>query len=210
MNGKPLIAYTIEEALKSKYINRVIVSTDDINIADVSGKFGAEIPFLRPTELSSDYSPTIDAVIYTIQRLQDTENYFPDYICLLQCTTPMKTAEHIDGAIEKLLRSDTDGIVSVCEVVEHPYWMQVFKGDKLEYFIRQEKKMLRRQELPPIYRFNGAIWVVKTAKLLQERKMVLDNETGYVMSIEDSIDIDTEDDFKLAEKCMKKRLDTTD
>lgn len=207
MNDKPLIAYTIEEALKSKYINRVLVSTDDVEIADVSSKFGAEIPFLRPSELSSDISPTIDAVIYTIQRLQETENYIPDYVCLLQCTAPLKTVEHIDGAIEKLLNYEADGIVSVCEVEEHPYWMQVFHGEKLEYFVKQEKKIVRRQDLPQIYRFNGAIWIVRTSSLLKERKLIVENETGYVMSIEDSVDIDTEDEFRFAEKRMELRAE---
>jgi len=145
LNGKPLIAYTIEEALKSKYISRVVISTDDEAISEVGKKYGAEVPFLRPEELSTDYSPSIDAVIYTINKLKDMHGYFPDYVCLLQCTTPLKTVYHIDGAIEKLVRSGFDGIVSVCESQAHPYWMQVFNGDRLEYFMHQENKILRRQ-----------------------------------------------------------------
>ncbi len=210
LNGKPLIAYTIEEALKSKSINRIIVSTDDTVIAEVSRKYGAEVPFLRPDELSSDYSPTIDTVIYTIDRLRQTEDYFPDYVCLLQCTTPLKTAVHIDEAVEKLLLSGMDGIVSVCETETHPYWMQVFHGDKLEYYVNQDKKISRRQDLPAVYKFNGAIWVAKTSKILEEHNLIQKNQTGYIMKVEDSIDIDTEMDFQYAEMLIRERENRLD
>lgn len=203
--GKPLIAYTIEEALKSKNIRRVIVSTDDHEIAELSIKYGAEVPYLRPAELASDYSPTIDTVIYAINKMKEVENYIPDYVCLLQCTTPLKTAVHIDGAIEKLIDSGMDGIVSVCESEAHPYWMQVFNGEKLEPFIGQDIKILRRQDLPEVYKFNGAIWVVKTQNLLEEKSLIVKNQTGYIMNIEDSVDIDTEADFKYAEMLIKVR-----
>lgn len=205
LNGKPLIAYTIEEALKSKYISRVVISTDDEVISEVGRRFGAEVPFLRPEELSTDYSPTIDAVIYTINRLKDMQDYIPDYVCLLQCTTPLKTILHIDGAIEKLIQSEFDGIVSVCESQAHPYWMQVFDGDRLECFMHQENKILRRQDLPPVYKLNGAIWVVRTTSLLEERSLIVKNQTGYIMDLKDSIDIDTELDFKYAEMLIKER-----
>lgn len=205
LNGKPLIAYTIEEALKSKHISRIIVSTDDEAISEVGRRFGAEVPFLRPEELSTDHSPSIDAVIYTINRLKNMQDYMPDYVCLLQCTTPLKTVLHIDGAIEKLVRSEFDGIVSVCESQAHPYWMQVFQGDRLEYYVPQVDKILRRQELPPVYRFNGAIWVIRTVTLLEERSLIVKNQTGYIMDLRDSVDIDTELDFKYAEMLIKER-----
>lgn len=206
LSGKPLIAYTIEEAKKSRYINRIIVSTEDLEIADISKKYGAEVPFLRPLEFASDFSPSIDAVIYTVNRLKAQEGYYPDLVCLLQCTTPFKRVKDIDGTIGKLLETGMDGAVSVCEAESHPYWMHKFNGDKLEMFIQQEQNKLRRQDLPKVYRLNGAIWVVKTSRLLEERKMVLNNESGYIMEVEDSIDIDTELDFKFAELLMKERL----
>jgi CMP-N,N'-diacetyllegionaminic acid synthase len=205
LNGKPLIAYTIEEALKSNYISRIVISTDDEAISEVGKKYGAEVPFLRPDELSTDYSPTIDAVIYTVNRLKDMQGYIPDYVCLLQCTTPLKTVHHIDEAIKKLVRSGFDGIVSVCESQAHPYWMQVFNGERLECFMHQENKILRRQDLPPVYRLNGAIWVVRTTSLLEERSLIVKNQTGYIMDLKDSVDIDTELDFKYAEMLIKER-----
>ena len=113
--------------------------------------------------------------------------------------------EHIDGAIKKLLDTGMDGIVSLCEAEVHPYWTQIFKGDKLEYFIKQEKKILRRQDLPSVYTFNGAIWVTRTTKILEENSLTVENETGYVMDAEDSVDIDTLEDFEYAEILIKKR-----
>ncbi len=203
--GKPLIAHTIAEAGKSRYLNRVLVSTDDPEIAGVSEVYGAEVPFLRPAALASDTSPSIDAILYTVQRLKESEGYSPDYVCLLQCTAPMKTARHIDEAIERLIATKMDGIVSVCEAEVHPCWTQVFKGDKLESFIKQEGLVLRRQDLPEVYRFNGAIWVVRTTSLLQEKSMIVKNETGYIMSVDDSVDIDTERDFRYAEMLIRER-----
>lgn len=205
INGKPLIAYTIEAAKKSCYINRVIVSTDDKEIAQIGKGYGAEVPFLRPLELASDTSPSIDTVIHAIEWMKENENYRPDYICLLQCTTPLKTEEHIDGAVQKLIDTGMDGVVSVCEVESHPYWMRVFNGNSLECFIKQESLTLRRQDLPKVYEFNGAIWVLKTSAVLKEKSMIVENQTGYIMSIEDSIDIDTELDFKYAEMLIKER-----
>lgn len=205
LNGKPLIAHTINEAFNSKQINRIIVSTDDDSIAEVSKKYGAEVPFLRPETLSSDNSPTVDTVLYTVKKLEESDGYIPDLICLLQCTTPLKTAEHIDGAIDKLILTGMDGIVSICETEAHPYWMQVFSGDKLQYFMPQEKRITRRQDLPVVYKFNGAIWVVKTKVLLEEKSLIVRNQTGFVMKPEDSVDIDNELDFKFAELLIKER-----
>ena len=106
--GKPLISYTIEAAKRSKYIDRVIVSTDDIEIETVSKNYGAEVPFLRPNELAGDNSPTIDCVIDVIERLKIDEGYFPDYIALLQCTSPLRDENHINEAVEQLMNSKMD------------------------------------------------------------------------------------------------------
>lgn len=205
LNGKPLIAYTIAEAFSSKKVNRIVVSTDDASIAEVSKKYGAEVPFLRPQALSNDKSPTVDAVIYTLDRLAESESYIPDLVCLLQCTAPLKTSEHIDGAINKLIASGMDGIVSICETEAHPFWMQVFNGDKLQNFIPQKEKITRRQDLPVVYRLNGAFWIVKTQNLMKEKSLIVSNQTGYVMKSEDSVDIDNELDFKIAELLIKER-----
>jgi CMP-N,N'-diacetyllegionaminic acid synthase len=205
LNGMPLITYTIEEAKKSKYITRLVVSTDDERIAETAIRGNAEIPCLRPKELSTDSSKTNDCIIHMINYLKDKENYTPDYVCLLQCTSPLRTSEDIDGAIEKLLSTDFDGIISVCESEVNPYWTNVFEKDKLKYFIGEGKNITRRQDLPQVYRYNGAIYIIKTEILIKERTFEVENITGYVMSNEDSIDIDTITDFKIAEVLIKER-----
>lgn len=203
LNGKPLIAYTIEAAKSSKYIDKIIVSTEDEEIKDISLKFGAEIPFFRPEELATDKSPSIDAILYTINRLKEEHNYLPDYVCLLQCTSPLRNGNHIDEAFLKLKETNMDAIVSVCEAEVNPYWSNVFKGNKLEYFLEAGKNLTRRQDLPEVYRMNGAIYIVKTEVLLEKHTFEPENTTGYIMGNIESIDIDNEIDFIIAELLIK-------
>lgn len=203
LNGKPLIAYTIEEAKKSKYLDRIIVSTEDEEIASVCRNFDAEVPFLRPKELAEDNSPTVDCVIHMLDWLKENEKYKPDYVCLLQCTSPLRTFEDIDGTIEKMISTDMDGAVSVCEAEVNPYWSNVFNGDQLKYFLEEGRKITRRQDLPRIYRLNGAVYAVNTHILKKENTFEPENMTGYIMKNENSIDIDEEIDFVIAESLMK-------
>lgn len=205
LNGIPLIGYTIQEARKSKYINRLVVTTDDIEISEMAKKFGAEVPYLRPKELATDTSLTVDSIMHMINYLQEIENYMPDYICLLQCTSPFRKYEDIDNAIEKLIYSEFDGIISVCEAEVNPYWTNIFEDNKLKYFIQEGKYIGRRQDLPKVYRYNGAIYIIKTEVFAKKKSFETDNITGYIMSNKKSIDIDTELDFKIAEIFMKER-----
>lgn len=205
LDGKPLISYTIEEAKKSKYIDRIIVSTDDEEISDISKKFCAEVPYLRPKELAQDNSSTVDCIVHMLNWLKENENYIPDYVCLLQCTSPLRTFKDIDGTIEKMISTDMDGAVSVCEAEVNPYWTNVFEGDKLNYFIEEGKWITRRQNLPKVYSLNGSVYVIKTNILLDKKTFETENITGYIMSTENSIDIDDEIDFKFAELLMKER-----
>ncbi|MTK11385.1 MAG: acylneuraminate cytidylyltransferase family protein [Clostridiaceae bacterium] len=203
LNGKPLIAYTIEAAKKSKYIDRIIVSTEDEEIEQVSKNFGAEVPYLRPQEMAQDTSSVVDSIIHMINWLKGKEDYKPDYICLLQCTSPLRNYEDIDGAIEKLFKTNMDGVVSVCEVEVNPYWTNVFEGNRLKYFLEQGKSIIRRQDLPKIYRLNGAIYVIRTDVFLREKTFETDDMTGYIMLNKNSVDIDTLIDFKFAELLLK-------
>jgi CMP-N-acetylneuraminic acid synthetase len=172
---------------------------------EVSRNFQGEVPCLRPKELSTDISSTVDCILHMINYLKEKENYLPDYLCLLQCTSPLRTFEDIDGAIEKLLPTEFDGIISVCEAEVNPYWTNVFEKDKLKYFLQEGKNITRRQDLPKIYRYNGAIYIIKTDVFIKEKAFETDNITGYIMSAENSIDIDTMIDFKIAEISMKER-----
>lgn len=203
--GKPLIAYTIEEAKKSKYVDRVIVSTEDSEIARIGKEYGAELPFLRPECLAGDGATTNEVILHAVKYLKDTENYMPDYICLLQCTSPLRSSPDIDGTIEKLIETGMDASVSVCEADVNPYWTNVFNGDKLQYFIEEGRKILRRQDLPKVYQINGAVYVVKTSVFIKEKTLEPKNITGFIMSTDNSIDIDSIIDFKLAELIQVER-----
>lgn len=204
--GKPLIAWTIDEAIKSKYIDRLVVSTEDEEIANISRKYGAEVPFLRPIELAQDDTPGVEVLLYCINWLKYNENYYPDYVCTLQCTSPFRNSNHIDEALEKLIEEKADSIIGVCQSEISPYWMKNIENGKLIDFIKDSHKYSRRQDLPIVYRLNGALYIGKTDVLLKNRNWYTDNTLPYVMSQEDSIDIDTVLDFKLAEVIMKENL----
>lgn len=203
LGDKPLIAHTIEEAKKSNYLERIIVTTDDIEIQKVALDYNAEVPFLRPAELAQDHTPTIDALIHCLDFLKRTEGYVPEYICLLQCTTPFKNVADIDGCIQKCLTTDYDACISVCEASSSPYWMKTFEEDKLCSFISEQDTILRRQDLPTVYEINGAVYVIRTEALLAYHSVHIENTTGYIMPQDRSIDIDTEIDFLIAEMMVK-------
>ncbi|ERI90774.1 putative N-acylneuraminate cytidylyltransferase [Clostridiales bacterium oral taxon 876 str. F0540] len=205
LDGKPLISYTIEAAKQSRFIDRVIVSTDDLEIAQISKSCGAEVPFLRPDKLSGDNSSTVEALKHAVMWLRENEGYECDLICVLQCTSPLRGSKDIDGTIQKLFETNKDAAVSVCEVEVNPYWTNIFAGDKLEYFIPEGKNILRRQDLPKIYRLNGAVYLIKTDVFLKEETLEPENITGYIMGNSDSVDIDDEIDFCLAEAILHKR-----
>lgn len=205
LNGSPLISYSIKEAQNSDYITDIYVSTDDEDIARISKTYGAQVPYLRPEDLSTDSSPTIDSILHMTEWILSNAKVKPHYICVLQCTSPLTIASDINGLIKKLIESNMDGAVSICETEVNPYWTNVFKDDRLEYFIEEGKNITRRQDLPAIYRLNGAIYVVKTEVLLSEKTLEPKNITGYLMTRENSIDIDTMQDFILAELLMKER-----
>ena len=205
LNGKPLIAYTIDEAKKSKYLDRVIISTEDSEIARIGKEYGAELPFLRPKHLAGDEATTNEVILHAVNYLKETENYIPDYICLLQCTSPLREVSDINGTIERLVETGMDAAVSVCEAAANPYWTNIFNGDKLQYFIKEGKKILRRQDLPKVYQINGAVYVVKTSVFIKENTLEPENTTGFIMSPNNSTDIDSIIDFKLAELIQVER-----
>ncbi|MEM2619603.1 MAG: acylneuraminate cytidylyltransferase family protein, partial [Candidatus Hadarchaeales archaeon] len=146
LGGKPLIAYTIEAALKSD-IDRVIVSTEDERIAKVAIEHGAEVPFLRPKELAADDTPSISVLIHALKQLAEKEGYRPDVVAFLQPTSPFRTQEHINAGLELLSKSEVDSVVGVCEVDanSHPYFVYAMAQDNtLRELIEMDRKPLRR------------------------------------------------------------------
>ena len=181
--------------------------TDDDEIAYISKQYGAEIPFMRPKSLGGDSISTNQVIEHALKTIKEQTGKMPDIICLLQCTSPLRDVEDIDGTIEKLINSDFDASISVSEVDSNPYWSNVFEGEKLKYFIEEGKKIKRRQDLPKIYEINGAVYVTKTDAFFRENNIECENMTGYIMKKENSIDIDTMIDFKMAELMLKNKIE---
>jgi len=202
--GKPLIAYTIEVALSSKLVNRVVVSTEDKEIADISKEHGAEV-ISRPPELAQDDTPSLPVFQHAIKHMEEMEDYRPEIIVVLQPTSPLRIAEDIDRAIEEFLEAKYDSVVSVCEVEHPPQWMYTLAGERLKPLIKGGKKVVQRQDASKVYRLNGAVYVYSRDTAMKENRVPGRDTKAYIMPLERSIDIDTELDFKLAELLMSER-----
>jgi CMP-N-acetylneuraminic acid synthetase len=198
--GKPLIAWTIEAALGSKYIDHIMVSTDNNNIAQVAKKYGADVPFMRPHELATDESTSIDTVLHVIKNFEENGDYY-DYIVLLQPTSPLRSSHNIDESIELLQTRECNAVISVCEAEHNPLWCNILPDNgSLSNFLDSSVLNKRSQDLERYYRLNGAIYLCDTEKLKKEKTFFLrDNCVAYKMSRDNSIDIDEEIDFRLAE-----------
>lgn len=205
VGGKPLIAWSIEEALASSRLDRVIMSTDDPEILHIAGQYGAETPFLRPDALARDESGHAGVVIHAINWLL-TQGDEPRYIMTLQPTSPFRSAEDIDAAIELAYAHDAKAVMSVKPSTEHPMWAKLInsKGE-LRPFIRDDLTGARRQSLPECYTINGAIYLNRCSDLEREKAMVPPGTLAYVMSAERSVDIDTPWDFQIADLLMRER-----
>lgn len=207
--GKPLIAYALEAALKSKLLDRVIVSTEDQEIARVAKSYGAEVPFIRPEELTRDEVSIIPVVQHAMKRLEESEGWRADVIASIQPTSPLIEATDIDSAIDKLIKTGCDSVVSVCKIVHgHPYWAMRLEGDRLTPLNPEGYRYLQKQDLPSFYVLNGALYV--------RRREILENWSGrdfalgedvraIVMDEAKSMDIDTPLDLIVAENLIKAK-----
>lgn len=193
--GMPLIAYSILAAKKSKYIDRVIVSTESDVIKDVAISYGAEVPFLRPAEFAGDTSKTIDCVLYTIDTLQASGDCY-DYVVLLQPTQPIRHATFIDDAITTLIDSGHPSLVSVCPVTEHPILMRTMDSDGILHSLLSVPSTVRRQDFPMVYRVNGSIYINRIDNTLNADTSLNDNQLAFPMESEYSYDIDTLEDLQ--------------
>lgn len=190
--GKPLIAWTIEEAQKSRYIDRLILSSEDPQIIGVAQGLGCETPFIRPAELARDNTPGVCPIIHALKALQ--EKY--SYVIVLQPTSPLRSAADIDDCIRYCVKEKAPTCVSVALAKRHPFWMHTLSGDnRLSHLIRSETGFTRRQDLPPVYFENGAIYIAKADYLLKEKRFITDSTLAYIMPAERSLDIDDEIDF---------------
>lgn len=194
LKGRPLIAWSIEAGLKSTYIDKVIVTSDDEEILTIAKEYGSDI-IKRPDALASDTASSFDAIKHTIEQSNDY-----DYIVLLQPTSPLRTSAHLDEAIELLEDKKANAVISVCLVDHSPLWSNILPNDKnMENFIQEEVKNKRSQDFENYYRLNGAIYICKRELLLKEENFFIHNNIyAYCMDKKSSIDIDDKVDFEVA------------
>jgi CMP-N,N'-diacetyllegionaminic acid synthase len=199
--GKPLIAWTIEAALRSRALDAVVVSTDDEEVAEVAKRFGAQVPFVRPSELARDDTPGVDPVLHAVDQLPDF-----DAVLLLQPTSPLRTTDDIDACIALANERSAPSVVSLSEPGKHPYWMYRLRSDQRLQRLIDTPPVARRQDLPPVYSLNGALYYAKVDWLRHHRTLVTDETIGYLMAPERSVDLDSPFDWRLAEYLITTNL----
>ena len=201
--GKPLLAYSVEAALQSGIFDTVHVSTDSVHYQEIARMYGADVPFLRSSQTSSDTASTWDAMRFVLEEYQKRGEEF-DMITVLQPTSPLRTAQDIAGAYEFFQKKEANMISSVCEMDHSPLWSNVLPEDlSMENFEDEKLAFLPRQQLPTYYRENGAIYMLKTGHLFSQKNIYKDRCFAFIMDRSHSIDIDTEMDFLIAETMMK-------
>ncbi|CAL7889495.1 acylneuraminate cytidylyltransferase family protein [Fusobacterium necrophorum] len=202
IEGIPLIAYTLQESQKSKYLDRTIISTDDLKIKEVAEQYGGEVPFLRPVELAQDTSKTIDCIVHAVDSLKKMGEEY-DYVVILQCTSPLRKAWHIDEAIEMIVESKETSLVSVSEVEEHPILMRTLNQNGTLQNLLNVSSTVRRQDFPSFYKVNGAIYIQKLDNNFNLESNLNDGKLAYVMGKKYAIDIDTLLDIYTVEFYLK-------
>lgn len=206
IGGKPLIAWTIEAALESKSVKRVVVSTDDEEIAQISRQWGAEVPFMRPAALAQDDSPHMPVVMHAHEWLEAREPKGFDQLLLLQPTSPLRNAEDIDNAVELSRKKNAESVVSVSEATSHPFLTKrVTEDGRIEDFIPPPPGYLARQKLPTVYAVNGALYLIRRDLLAEQKSFYTDRTYAYVMPVERSLDIDTAWDLHLGNLILSDR-----
>ena len=198
--GKPLIAWTIEAALRSHLLDAVAVSTEDEEISEVSRRWGAQVPFLRPPELAKDDTPGIATVLHALGQLPSF-----DAVLLLQPTSPLRTTDDIDACLRLADDMQASSVVSVSEPATHPYWMYRLGADRRLRALMDAEPVSCRQDLPSIYALNGALYFAHSDWLREQKTFATTETVGYVMPPERSVDLDTLLDWKLAELLLKDR-----
>jgi CMP-N,N'-diacetyllegionaminic acid synthase len=201
--GKPLIAWTIEAAKKSKYIDRLVLSSDDDEIIRIATQWGCDVPFKRPDYLAKDDTPGIEPVLHALSMLPKF-----DYVVLLQPTSPLRRTEDIDGCIENCINRQADCCVSATEPDKSPFWMYYINSEGvLEPVVASDNEVaVRRQDLPVVYALNGAVYVARCEWLLTNKSFLTKETIGYPMSKEHSIDIDSWRDLQLARLILEDNI----
>lgn len=206
LHGKPLIQWTIDAALQVSDLSEIMVSTDSKQISDIAESAGAKVPFIRPKKLAQDTSSSAAVVQHAIEYYRKQDQVF-DYVLLLQPTSPLRTALHIQQAIDLCVGKQANGIVSVCKTEHSPLWANTITPDgDMSGFVPKQLLNVRSQDLPTYYRLNGAIYLAKVSAFEQENTFLLSEKLfSYHMDSESSVDIDEELDFDLAQLIMERK-----
>jgi CMP-N,N'-diacetyllegionaminic acid synthase len=206
VGNKLLMAWTVEAARESGVLDRVILSTEDSEVAHVGKRLGAEVPFLRPPELAGDTSSSIDVNLHAVQWLEEKEGYRPDFVLFLQPTSPLRNARDIQRSVELAVARRANSVVSVCPVHQHPCWMKTLDDKERMFDLYPQSSIpTRRQDLSEVFALNGAIYLSKRDWLLATRTFVGEGTYAYVMPPERSLDVDTPWDLHLADLILRDR-----
>jgi CMP-N,N'-diacetyllegionaminic acid synthase len=207
LNGKPLIAYTAEAAFGARRLTRIVLSTDDQQIAEVGQSWGLEVPFLRPAELAADDTPTLPVIQHALSRLEAAGDHF-DAVCILQPTAPFRRSEFIDGCIDALADSEADSVITVLPVPDahNPHWVY-FKGSDgcLRLSTGEPVPIPRRQELPAAFHREGSVYVTRRHVLMEQNSIFGARVIGFPVDPRDSIDINSPEDLARAEMLLRGR-----
>jgi CMP-N-acetylneuraminic acid synthetase len=207
--GRPLIDYTFTAALRSRRLQRTLLSTDCPHLAQLGRDAGIEVPFMRPADLAADHTPTLPVVFHALNYLESRQRYLPEIVVLLQPTAPLRTELHIDAAIDSLIQSQADALVSVMAVPSHfsPPWQFQIEQGHLRLWDGQPLENItpRRQELPTTYVRNGAIYAIWREALVDSQSFFGRRCVAFVMPQSESINIDTIEDWHSAERFLEAR-----
>ena len=203
VGGHPLIKYTIDCGKNSKYLDRVIISTEDLLIKRVAEENGGDVPFLRPKELAEDTSKTIDCIVHVVDTLKFMGEEY-DYVMILQNTVPLRKSWHVDEAIEMIVDSNERSLVSISEVDEHPILMRTLNENKTVKNLLSMNSTMRRQDFPKFYKVDGAIAIQKIDDEFSLETSINDGKLGYIMDRKYSTDIDNYLDIKIIEYYLEK------
>lgn len=212
LHGKPLLVYTIEAAKNAGRLTRIILSTEDEEIAEIGMRYGADVPFMRPAELAQDTTPTLPVIRHAVESLEAAGEFY-DAICLLQPTNPLRRAEDIDNCIELFEESEADSVISILPVPHeyNPKWVYWKNADgKMILTTGENEPVSRRQDLPPAFHREGSVYVTRKTVLFESGNLYGTNVQGYEMEPEYSVNVDTLEDWNRVEQRLRKRIVNSD